>query len=132
MSPYEQQELDRAAERNEHLARSLPYTPDVPWCPGQFSVGQRNPGHWDIYSRRRPGYVQWFYAKYPDRVAHPMAEHLQERAFRIRGEPGRVVVYDERGPPGPGRAGRAAPAPDLPHCGERHGVDSRNPDDGEP
>ncbi len=39
--------------------------------PTGFSVGYRNPGHWDIYVDRG-------------------------RAFRIRGEPGRVVVMDER------------------------------------
>lgn len=43
-----------------------------------FSVSWRNPGHWDIYAER-------------------------ERAFRIRGEPGNVLVLDEReeGPPHP-------------------------------
>lgn len=45
---------------------------------GYFSVGYRNPGHWDVHTKL-------------------------ERAFRIRGEPGDVVVHDERsaGPPFP-------------------------------
>ncbi len=38
---------------------------------GYFSVNKRNPGHWDISDGH-------------------------ERAFRIRGEPGRVTVLDER------------------------------------
>lgn len=40
-----------------------------------FSVGYRNPGHWDISFKG-------------------------ERAFRVRGEPGSVVVLDERGDTG--------------------------------
>ena len=38
---------------------------------GYFSVHRRNPGHWDVSDGK-------------------------ERAFRIRGEPGRVLVIDER------------------------------------
>lgn len=47
-------------------------------APTGFGVAYRNPGHWDITNR-------------------------VERCFRIRGEPGRVIVYDERevGPPFP-------------------------------
>jgi hypothetical protein len=46
---------------------------DAPdWKPtGGFSIGYRNPGHWDIADR-------------------------YGRAFRIRGEPGAVTVTDER------------------------------------
>ncbi len=45
----------------------------TPPAPTGFSVGWRNPGHWDIVTTRRGG-----------------------RAFRIRGEPGAVTVLDER------------------------------------
>lgn len=38
---------------------------------GYFSVHQRNPGHWDVSDGK-------------------------ERAFAIRGEPGMVIVRDER------------------------------------
>lgn len=45
-----------------------------------FSIGYRNPGHWDVY-------------------AHTGADHRNERAFPIRGEVGDVRVYDERTDP---------------------------------
>lgn len=45
----------------------------TPPPPCGFSVGYRNPGHWDICTSQRGG-----------------------RAFRIRGEPDNVLVLDER------------------------------------
>ncbi len=45
----------------------------TPNSPVGFSVIYRNPDHWDIYTAGRGG-----------------------RAFRIRGEPNNVMVFDER------------------------------------
>jgi hypothetical protein len=69
-----------------------------PFFPLGFSVYYRNPGHWDISARQCPGkYSAW-------RAANPSGstsgqDGESERAFRIRGEPGKVVVYDERWDP---------------------------------
>ena len=71
------------------------YDAAEPFYPLGFSVGYRNPGHWDVYAAKHPGFEQ----------AH---EHIngpgsvspnkpgKERVFAIRGEPGAVVVRDER------------------------------------
>jgi hypothetical protein len=69
-----------------------------PFFPLGFSVGYRNPGHWDVYAMACPGRVDAW------RAAHPggdtsAREGGRERAFRIRGEPGDVVVLDERWDP---------------------------------
>lgn len=69
-----------------------------PFFPLGFSIGYRNPGHWDISARMTPGKASAWLA------AHPGGSTLAgdngcERAFRIRGEPGRVLVYDERWDP---------------------------------
>lgn len=66
-----------------------------PHYPFGFSIGCRNPGHWDIYAQRCPGKASAW------RHAHPSGQtsdqdDTRERAFRIRGEPGNVVVIDER------------------------------------
>ena len=79
-----------------------------PFFPLGFSVGYRNPGHWDIYADRVPGKdAAWLTAHGPgasingatvediDRL-HLKTKRERERAFRIRGEPGNVVIYDER------------------------------------
>lgn len=71
------------------------YNANEPFFPLGFSVYYRNPGHWDVSANKHPG----------EELAH---EHVngpgtispnkpgRERAFRIRGEPGNVVVLDER------------------------------------
>lgn len=92
---YEEQRLQRDQDREEQLSRSAPYV-EGRFVPGGFSVGQRDTYHFDVYARRRPGYVQWFYEKNPTSVAYPMADGQQERAFAIRGEPGKICVRDER------------------------------------
>ncbi len=67
-----------------------------PFYPGGFSVGQRNPGHWDIYAQCHPGEIEAHEAvNGPGSIA--MGD--RERAFRIRGEPGNVIVMDERWDP---------------------------------
>jgi hypothetical protein len=69
-----------------------------PFFPLGFSVGYRNPGHWDIYAEQCPGKVSaWL-------EAHPGGQTSgrdggRERAFCIRGEPGNVAVRDERWDP---------------------------------
>jgi len=66
-----------------------------PFFPLGFSIGYRNPGHWDVYAEQCPGKVSAW------RHAHPNGSTSdkdggRERAFRIRGKPGDVVVMDER------------------------------------
>lgn len=86
---------DRTKDREMQLQQSKPYV-DGAFVPGRYSVGQRDTYHFDIFSPRRPGYVQWYYRENPTCVAYPMNEGAQERAFAIRGEPGRIFVRDER------------------------------------
>lgn len=66
-----------------------------PHFPLGFSVIYRNPGHWDIYAQQCPGKISAFYAVNPDGYTTAL-DGQKERAFRIRGEPGAVVVLDER------------------------------------
>jgi hypothetical protein len=77
-----------------------------PFFPLGFSVGYRNPGHWDIYAPQVPGKdAAWLTAHGPgssingatiDDIEKVKAHRPRERAFAIRGEPGNVVVRDER------------------------------------
>lgn len=66
-----------------------------PFNPGGFSVGYRNPGHWDVYAEQVPGKISAWKHAHPDGST---SDHDggSERAFRIRGEAGNVVVIDER------------------------------------
>lgn len=71
------------------------YDKAQPFYPRGFSIGYRNPGHWDVYADQAPGKASAW------RAAHPNGETTaqdggRERAFRIRGEPGNVMVFDER------------------------------------
>ena len=66
-----------------------------PHFPLGFSINYRNPGHWDIYAKITPGRVAAW------KEAHPGGQTSEtdrgsERAFCIRGEPGKVYVRDER------------------------------------
>lgn len=66
-----------------------------PFFPLGFSVGYRNPGHWDIFAEQTPGKASAW------KRAHPGGQTTerdggQERAFAIRGEAGNVFVRDER------------------------------------
>lgn len=66
-----------------------------PHFPFGFSISNRNTGHWDVYAEQVPGKASAW------KHAHPSGQTSardggQERAFRIRGEPGDVWVSDER------------------------------------
>lgn len=66
-----------------------------PFFPLGFSVGYRNPGHWDVSAKTCPGKASAWQAANPEgRTSERDGEWA--RAFRIRGEPGNVVVMDER------------------------------------
>jgi hypothetical protein len=66
-----------------------------PFYPLGFSVGYRNRGHWDVYAKQTPGKASAWQAANPGGTTSAR-DGGSERAFRIRGEPGNVVVFDER------------------------------------
>lgn len=66
-----------------------------PFYPKGFSIGWRNPGHWDVYATRCPGYASAWNAAHPG-DSTSAKDGDRERAFRIRGEPRNVQVIDER------------------------------------
>jgi hypothetical protein len=66
-----------------------------PFYPHGFSVGYRNPGHWDIYAEQVPGRVGAFMHANPGGFTSAK-DGGRERAFCIRGAPGEVYVRDER------------------------------------
>ncbi len=82
----------RAAEK---AAEQHFFDLNQPHFPLGFTVGYRNPGHWDIYARACPGRRAAFLAANPGGQT-TITDHSIERAFRIRGEAGDVVVFDER------------------------------------
>lgn len=87
--------VKRAKERVSELHF---YDKAQPFFPLGFSINYRNPGHWDVYAKRCPGKASAW------REAHPGGstseqDDTRERAFRIRGTPGDVVVMDERWDP---------------------------------
>lgn len=65
-----------------------------PFFPFGFSVGYRNPGHWDVFADQCPGKVSAFNSLPGCSTSGRDGE--RERAFRIRGNPLDVVVCDER------------------------------------
>lgn len=69
-----------------------------PHFPLGFSIGYRNPGHWDVYAQICHGRASAWRAANPE--GQTSEEDIgRERAFRIRGEPGNVIVMDERWDP---------------------------------
>ncbi|WP_267550296.1 hypothetical protein [Rhizobium rhizogenes] len=71
------------------------YDANQPFFPLGFSIGYRNPGHWDIVAKECPGRASaWLHAHPGGFTSEKDGE--RRRAFRIRGEPGNVIVYDER------------------------------------
>ncbi|MBR0879539.1 hypothetical protein ABIF65_002404 [Bradyrhizobium japonicum] len=69
-----------------------------PFFPLGFSVGNRNHGHWDVFAQMCPGKASAWQAAHPE-GSTSATDRDRERAFRIRGEPGNVVVFDERWDP---------------------------------
>lgn len=66
-----------------------------PYKPRHFSIGYRNPGHFDVYARDTPGRIAAWLAENPG-SSTTARDDDRTRVFRIRGGPGDVVVYDER------------------------------------
>lgn len=98
-----------ALRAREIAAEKHFYDAAQPFCPFGFSVGYRNPGHWDIYADQVPGKnAAWLTAHGPgssingatlDDIEKVKGQMTRERAFCIRGEPGDVRVRDERWDP---------------------------------
>jgi hypothetical protein len=88
------------ASQQIQLARSSDYVPGI-YKPQEYSVCPRDYDyhHFDIFAQRRPGYVKWFYDNNPDAFVPHISDFEKERAFAIRGEPGKTFVRDERWDP---------------------------------
>lgn len=92
-----QEKADAASDRvRQQVAEKHFYDKAQPFFPLGFSVGYRNPGHWDIYAEQVPGKVSAFLSVDPEHRSTSGKDGGRERAFRIRGEPGNVQVIDER------------------------------------
>lgn len=79
----------------EIAAEKFFYDKNTPFFPCGFSISRRNPGHWDIFARPVPGAASAWLASHPGGQTSAK-DTDRERAFRIRGEPGDVMVMDER------------------------------------
>lgn len=64
-----------------------------------FSVQKRNENHWDVAAPQAMGYASAWMASHLTGSSTSAKDGDTERAFRIRGEPGNVVVFDERWDP---------------------------------
>jgi hypothetical protein len=82
-------------QAREDVAEKHFFDKAQPFFPLGFSVGYRNPGHWDVYALRSPGKVAAWNAARPN-GSISANDNERERAFRIRGIPGDVWVLDER------------------------------------
>lgn len=79
----------------EEVAEKHFYDKAQPFYPSGFQIYKRNKNHWDVAARQCPGKVTaWLTANPGSSTTAKDGE--SERAFRIRGEPGNVVVLDER------------------------------------
>lgn len=92
--------LDEKLNCAEHRAREEEaerhfFDKAQPHFPLGFSVGYRNPGHWDIMADQARGKASAWQAANP-KGQTSARDGGRERAFRIRGEPGNVLVIDER------------------------------------
>jgi hypothetical protein len=91
-----EEKMNCAEERaRERVAEGHFYDAAQPFFPLGFSVGYRNPGHWDIFADQCPGKTSAWLASHPGGTTTGV-DGGRERAFRIRGEPGSVLVMDER------------------------------------
>lgn len=85
-----------AAHRAREKAAELHFFDAAqPHFPRGFSIGYRNPGHWDVYAQQCPGRTAAFLSL-DEKNWISAKDGERERAFRIRGEPGNVIVMDER------------------------------------
>ena len=84
--------VERARQREAELHF---FDAAQPFFPLGFSIGYRNPGHWDVYAKSCPGEASAWLAAHPG-GSTSAKDGDRERAFRIRGEPGDVQVIDER------------------------------------
>lgn len=92
--------LEEKTEAAEHRAREKAaelhfFDQGQPHYPLGFSIHYRNPGHWDVAASETPGRASAWLAANPGGRTNGR-DGSTERAFRIRGEPGAVVVFDER------------------------------------
>lgn len=97
MSDFTLEEKISAAETRarEKEAEKHFFDAAQPHYPLGFSIVNRNAGHWDVIARECPGRASAWHAANPEgRTSAKDGE--RERAFRIRGEPGNVIVYDHR------------------------------------
>ncbi len=100
MSLTLEQKADYAAQRaREEVAEKHYFDEAQPHFPRGFSVSYRGEGcHWDISAEQCPGKTSaWLFANPGGQTT--ARDGGSERAFRIRGEPGNVVVLDERWDP---------------------------------
>lgn len=99
MSLTLEQKFEGAEERAREIAAEKHFFDAAqPHFPLGFSIHYRNPGHWDVTAQRCPGKAAAWRAAHPGGTT-TASDNCVERAFRIRGEPGQVVVYDERWDP---------------------------------
>lgn len=91
--------MEFAAHRAREKAAEIAFfDQNQPHFPLGFSIGYRNPGHWDVYAQMCPGRASAWKAANPQGQTSEQ-DGGRERAFRIRGEPGDVSVMDERWDP---------------------------------
>lgn len=94
-----EEKTDYAAQRaREKAAEKHFYDAAQPFYPLGFSVHYRNPGHWDVSAKITPGRASAWKAAHPGGSTSE-TDGGSQRAFRIRGEPGDVIVMDERWDP---------------------------------
>lgn len=108
-----------ATRAREKEAEKYFYDISQPFFPLGFSISYRNPGHWDVYAPQVPGKDDaWLTAhgvgasingRTVEQVDKKRPSRGNERAFRIRGEPGDVCVFDERWNPHRERGGPPLP-----------------------
>jgi len=101
MSDLTLEEKLRSAEgrAREEVAERHFYELNRPHVCRWFSIQKRNENHWDVAAPRAVGWVAAFYAAHLPGSSTSAKEGDTERAFRIRGEPGDVIVIDERWDP---------------------------------
>jgi hypothetical protein len=94
-----EEKMNCAEERSrEEVAEKHFFDIAKPFYPLGFNIVYRNPGHWDVYARQVPGKASAWLAAHPNGKTSAK-DGETERAFRIRGGPGDIIVMDERWDP---------------------------------